>query len=164
MREKIKIVRPKIKNMIVRPKIVDPKKIPNLPACPDCPEIKPCPDCPKCPATVSLDSIKSVKKMTVNKPEILLRIRDNGFPDGDIISLELNGEIILSEYTLKKEEKEIPILLNPKKENTLVLIAHNMGERMPNTSVISIFDGAKNKKVILNADVNEPGAIRFLLK
>ena len=39
-----------------------------------------------------------------------------------------------------------------------------MGERRPNTSVITIFDGKKNKKVILNADLDKPGSIKFILK
>ena len=97
VRKKIKnvTVRTKTKEIIVRPKIVDPKKIPDPHPCPECPEIKPCPECPKCPATVSLDSLNNPNNVSVNKPDILLSIRDNGFPDGDIVSLELNGERIL---------------------------------------------------------------------
>ncbi|MEO1259947.1 MAG: hypothetical protein AAFZ15_14230 [Bacteroidota bacterium] len=163
VREKNVIVRSKVKNIIVRPKIVDPEKVPDPPTCPDCPATKPCPDCPKCPATVSPDSIENPVEVSVKESNILLRIRDNGIPDGDIISLELNGEIILLEHTLTKKEKEIPIILNPEKENLLVVIAHNMGKRSPNTSVISIYDGIKNKKVILNATMEKPQALQFIL-
>lgn len=173
VREKIKVVRPRIKNIVVRPKIVDPKKIPDPPPCPTCPEVVPCPECienvpcpecPECASVILLDSLDEVKNITVKNKDIVLSIRDNGFPDGDIVSIELNGEVVLSKYTLKKEEKEVPIYLDPEKENHLILIAHNVGEREPNTSVISIDDGIKNKKIILNADLKSPGVLRFVLE
>ena len=62
---------------------------------------------------------------------------DNLQEDGDIVSILVNGKIVLREYTLLNKPKPVEIELQ-KGLNTIVMYAHNLGEQSPNTAKRSI--------------------------
>ncbi|GJM33404.1 MAG: hypothetical protein DHS20C18_24050 [Saprospiraceae bacterium] len=152
--------------------------VPKFPApepCPTCPDPEPCPACPECPVVAAPipkkvseaelgRKVNTPENILVNQSEIVMSIRDNGIPDNDEVSLLFNGEWILEHHILTKKEKEIPIKLLPNAENILVLVAHNMGERSPNTSVITIKDGRRKRTIVLNADLDVSESVQFKVK
>lgn len=91
---------------------------------------------------------------------ITLRVGDFNQVDGDIISLFLNDELILSEHSLTNEYVTLRVKLKQKK-NILKVMAHNLGEIPPNTAEIQIERDGGFKKVILNSDAFSSEAIEI---
>lgn len=83
--------------------------------------------------------------------------------DGDIISLNLNGEWILKDLKVTKTKEKVNIKLS-KKKNILVLHAENLGDQPPNTAAISLYDGSKTQQIILNSDKGTSQAIKISLQ
>ena len=83
-------------------------------------------------------SIHYVNTLTVNSEEIRISLWDHGRKDGDIVSIYLNGEAIVSKYLLEYKKRVFDIKLDPSKPNDLFLYAHNLGQFPPNTVSIEI--------------------------
>ena len=94
---------------------------------------------------------------------ITLRVGDFNQVDGDIISLFLNDELLLSEHSLTNEYVTLRVELKQKK-NILKVMAHNLGEIPPNTAEIQIERDGGFKKVILNSDAFSSEAIEIYKK
>lgn len=110
-----------------------------------------------------LNSREIITKQEIKSKEEQIRIRiyDNSMVDGDIISLNWNGEWILRYFKVVKVPKEI--ILNLKKgENTLVMHAENLGKYPPNTAAIQIDRGSKQEVIILNSTMGSSEALRFI--
>lgn len=98
-------------------------------------------------------------KIKVKKPTVKIMVYDHQIVDGDIISLFLNDELILEEYTLIKEKNVITVTL-PEGDNKLILYAHNLGKYKPNTAGLVVDDGTgKPQTLILKSDLNESGVL-----
>ncbi|MBS1637220.1 MAG: hypothetical protein JST26_14975 [Bacteroidetes bacterium] len=100
------------------------------------------------------------EKMHLNAEQVVIRLWDKGKIDGDIISLYVNGEEVLHEYTLARDKKEIVVHLRPG-INRIVLHAINLGRVPPNTAAMEVDDGYKPKVIILNSDMNHSGALEI---
>ncbi|WP_431134260.1 hypothetical protein [Psychroserpens mesophilus] len=68
-----------------------------------------------------------------------IRCRDHEFPDGDMVQVVVNDEIIIPRLVLNENYKSFNI---PLKEgiNTVVFIALNQGESGPNTAEFLVYD------------------------
>ncbi|MFK7814279.1 MAG: hypothetical protein AB8B59_17405 [Maribacter sp.] len=104
-------------------------------------------------------SISYVKEMNVSGTDISINLWDHGRKDGDIVSIYLNGEAVVSKYLLDYAKKSFEIKLDPSKPNDLFLYAHNLGEFPPNTVSIEIKDGEEIKNVVLNSDLKSCEAV-----
>jgi hypothetical protein len=100
----------------------------------------------------------------IKKAEITLEIWDHKEIDGDVISLYLNEELILEEYTLQGTRHRITITIDTSKDNYLMLYAHNLGEITPNTAAISIDDGIEKQIRILRSDFDQSEMILLQYK
>lgn len=101
-------------------------------------------------------------EVTTDKEWMTIEVWDGNREDGDIISLNYNGEIILKEYLLKNKKKVLKIKLE-KGTSYLTLIAHNLGDIPPNTAAVSVIRNDGSKKVItLKSDMGTSEAIRFV--
>ena len=120
------------------------------------------------------NQIKKIKNRNVKKGEIIkvknkaisITVYDHQKDDGDIISLNYNGNYILEKFTLKNEKHKIDVLLDSDKAipNYLILYAHNLGEVSPNTVAVIVDDGVTQQRFILNADMNTSDVIYFRLE
>jgi hypothetical protein len=106
--------------------------------------------------------VVSTKIWKVNSNQITLNVWDNNKVDGDIISLKLNDNWVLTNSLLKKEKHAIPISLK-KRENELLLFAENLGSIPPNTAAVSIDDGTELRIFILNSDLGKSEMIKIIL-
>lgn len=66
-----------------------------------------------------------------------LSIYDSGKIDNDLINLYVDGKLVLENFSIKKEKKEIPIILS-KKRMSVKVVALNEGTSPPNTVKIEI--------------------------
>ncbi len=66
---------------------------------------------------------------------------DGGATDGDVVSLQLNDSMLLSNYTLMKKKKTVKVLLPAVGINILSIIAGNEGTDPPNTATLQLKDG-----------------------
>ncbi|WP_422079991.1 hypothetical protein [Ulvibacterium sp.] len=100
-----------------------------------------------------------VKELTVKGKEIRINLWDHGRKDGDIVSIYLNGEAVVSEYYLEYRKKTFEVQLDPSKPNDLFLYAHNLGKFPPNTVSIEILDGTDSENIVLNSDLKSCEAV-----
>jgi hypothetical protein len=90
-----------------------------------------------------------IHKLHCNSSSILLTIQDNNEMDYDKIAIEVNNDMILSNYTLSKQAKQLSIPL--KSEHTFIKIcALNEGNSAPNTAFINIQSTSFSKSFISN--------------
>ena len=102
-------------------------------------------------------------KIKVHAPKVTVYVWDHQSVDGDIISVNLNGEWVLKEYTLEKEKHSFEVELKEGK-NIFVLHALNLGEFKPNTAAIMVMDGYKVEQIILESNLNESGTLEINYK
>lgn len=103
------------------------------------------------------------QKVILSSDLVTAKIWDRGTVDGDIITLYLNGEDILDNYTTSKSKKEVQLHLRAG-ENYLVMYAVNLGKVPPNTASIEIEDGNKPKSITINSDAHKSGALEIVYK
>jgi len=104
-------------------------------------------------------SINYVKELNVTGENIKINLWDHGRKDGDIVSIYLNGEAVVSKYLLEYTKKVYELKLDSSKPNDLFLYAHNLGQFPPNTVSIEITDGKVSENVILNSDLKSCEAV-----
>ena len=83
-----------------------------------------------------------------------LGLRDHKIIDGDIVTILVNGHILVEAYELKKKMKwfDLPLI---KGENQITLFAENLGRKVPNTAAITLKSGKVKEEVILFSDLEE---------
>lgn len=104
-------------------------------------------------------NLNYVNEIQVKNENIKINLRDHGRVDGDIVSIYLNGEAVVSKYLLTYRNKTFDVKLDPNKSNDLFLYAHNLGKSPPNTVAIEIKDGPISEKIILNSDLKSCEAV-----
>lgn len=109
-------------------------------------------------------NINYVKELNVNSADIRINLWDHGRKDGDVVSIYLNGEAIVSKYLLEYSKKVFELKLDPSKPNDLFLYAHNLGQFPPNTVSIEIIDGEVTENIVLNSDLKSCEAVMINVK
>lgn len=100
-----------------------------------------------------------VKEIQVRSTNIQITLWDHGRTDGDIVSIYLNGEAIVSQHTLAYEKEHFDVTLDPNKSNDLFLYAHNLGKFPPNTVSIEVLDDTTSEKLVLDSDLKSCEAV-----
>lgn len=106
-------------------------------------------------------NFKEQESFTVKKSIINVRYWDNHTPDGDIISLYLNGELVVKNQKVESKYKELKLNLKPG-DNYLIMRAVNEGRIPPNTAAISVNDGQQTQTAILRAKKRKNVAIKIV--
>lgn len=109
-------------------------------------------------------SISYTKELLVETGNITISLWDHGRQDGDIVSIYLNGEPVVSKHTLTYKKKVYQVNLDTAKPNDLFLYAHNLGRFAPNTVSIEINDGSTAENIILNSDLKSCEAVLINVK
>ena len=91
---------------------------------------------------------------TVNDAKIEIALYDHRRIDGDIVTIYLNDEIIVSKLPLKRKKKKYRAKLKPG-ANTITLYAENLGEVPPNTAAIEILGGKQKIEQVLTSDLDQ---------
>ena len=105
------------------------------------------------------------KEIRLNNNKLILSISDDRKVDGDIITIILNGKVVLDHYPVVKEPKRIKIKLDKDIEKyELVFRAENEGETPPNTALVVVRTGKTTKKFHMKADLETNDVIYLLPK
>ncbi len=103
-----------------------------------------------------------VQTLVVNNPVIKVKLYDNGEIDGDTVSLYLNGALVLANQRLTTKAIEYTIYLEEDfAEQTLVMVAENMGRIPPNTALMIVEDGNKKHQLGITSTEQKNGMVRF---
>jgi hypothetical protein len=96
--------------------------------------------------------------LEVKSRKVRIRVWDNGVVDGDVLSLFLNGELLLKNYRVTRNKYSIPVTLE-KPVNYIILHAINTGSISPNTVAVSVDDGTTEQIVIVSSNLKTSGAV-----
>lgn len=102
---------------------------------------------------VDVERVLEVRSKTVR-----IRVWDNGTVDGDVLSLFLNGELIIKNYRVTRQKYEAIVKLD-KPTNFIILHALNLGSISPNTVAVSVDDGFGEQVVIISSNLDKSGAV-----
>lgn len=106
-----------------------------------------------------------VQTLIVSSEEIVIKLYDNGQIDNDTVSLYVNGELVLANkrlstapitYILKMDESS--------PDQTIVMVAENMGGIPPNTSLMVVQDGNNRHQVSITSTEQKNAMVRFRYK
>jgi hypothetical protein len=95
--------------------------------------------------------------------KVSLLIYDGGQEDGDVITVKVNGEVILRRHTITKDVKTIEVQLNSKK-TVIEVIADGVGTITTNTAIVEIHDDVNEIRAMTNLDKNQSTQIHILKK
>jgi len=107
--------------------------------------------------------IESDHTITVDKEVFEIELFDHMLLDGDIVSINFNGDWILEKQSLEKKPVKIKVQLNRQGKNYLLLHAENEGLKPPNTMGLSYFYKGKKKKELLKSNMQTSQVIEILL-
>ena len=79
---------------------------------------------------------------------VVVDVWDGGHVDGDKITMQLNGKVVLSDYTLIKTKKQLKLPLTGTGVNTIMITADNEGNEPPNTATLTLYDGAVKYNIL----------------
>jgi hypothetical protein len=96
----------------------------------------------------------STQIIKADSPVIDLLFYDHMIMDGDIVSINFNGDWILENVELEKAPQKLKLKLNETGKNYLILHAVSVGKRPPNTTAISYKYRGFKKEIILKSDLD----------
>ena len=105
----------------------------------------------------------SNRTIRVDSAKIEMNLYDHMIQDGDILSLNFNGDWILENHSLESKPKKLKLQLNQTGKNYLLLHAENVGTRPPNTMAISYYYKGKKKQIMLKSDLNSSELIEIVI-
>jgi hypothetical protein len=103
-----------------------------------------------------------VKTIITSANEVVIRIYDNGTVDNDTISVYLDKKLVLSKQRLS--EKAIVLKFNLDDVNNyheLVMVAENLGEIPPNTSLMVVDAGKTQQEVRITSTEQKNAVVIF---
>jgi len=120
------------------------------------------------PATISVPKVLTnrenalVKTITTDAKTVEINIYDNGTVDGDTVSVYVDKKLVLSKKRLT--EKAIPLTITLDDNinyHELVMVAENLGEIPPNTSLMVVKAGGKQYEVHITSTEQKNAVIVF---
>ena len=104
-----------------------------------------------------------LQDLNIVSDSIVLSFYDNGVVDGDMISVYINDQNVLSPTRLTEAATKKTVHLNSFNSDsiTLILVAENLGSLPPNTGLLVVQDGAKKYEVRFSADLQTNAALVF---
>ena len=92
-----------------------------------------------------------------------LEIFDHLKQDGDIISLNFNGDWIFQNLSLERKPRKFILKLNDKGKNFLILHAINEGSVPPNTIGINYVHKGRKKRYIMQSNLRTSQMVEIKL-
>lgn len=102
------------------------------------------------------------KSIKVDSNKVVFELYDHMIEDGDIVSINFNGDWVLEKHEITSKPYELKVQLNAVGKNYIILHAENVGRRPPNTMAVSYMYNGKKKQIIMKADLNTSEMIEIL--
>lgn len=96
----------------------------------------------------------STRTIKVDSVKFEVSLYDHMIEDGDVISLNFNGDWIVEKMPLMAKPKKLKLMLNSEGKNYFILHAENVGRRPPNTMAVDYFYRGRKQQIILKSDLN----------
>lgn len=114
------------------------------------------------PKDIAADSVavKETGTIEVKSRKLTISVWDYNTIDGDIISLKLGPDWLITNYQLTGDKYVIQTTLIGFAQD-LILYAHNVGMVPPNTAAISVYDGLSTQRVSLESNLESSEAIKI---
>ena len=110
---------------------------------------------------------KITRSTTVLKADDIvldLLLYDHMIQDGDIVSINFNGDWILEKAELERAPQKLKLRLNKEGRNFLILHADNVGKRPPNTMGIKYTYRGISKELTLKSDLDKSELIEIIIQ
>ncbi len=113
--------------------------------------------------TLTMSVVKSNENLNIftKTKNVIVSIYDAGKVDDDRVNLYLDGELILENYSITREKKEIPITIT-KALTSIKVTALNVGDSAPNTVKVEILDGPNLITTRTSLDTNESAVLTLV--
>ena len=118
----------------------------------------------KTPESIEGRKVNITSTTAVYAKKVILYIWDDDIVDGDVVSLNFNGNWILDHYTLTKERRAVTLILKPGEGNYIILYSNSAGTTGPCTAGVAMDDGFSVKEVSLLSNLKTSDAIKLMLK
>jgi hypothetical protein len=106
-----------------------------------------------------------LKTLTVSNSNIELRIYDDGAIDNDTVSVYYDNVLIVSKARLTDQPIIVHIKVEPSEHpHQLVMVAENLGDIPPNTSLLVVKDGEKSYEERIISTEQKNVQVNFLSK
>ena len=106
-----------------------------------------------------------LKTITVNHNTIEIRIYDDGAIDNDTVSVYYDNKLIISKARLTDQAITVHITVDPSDHpHQLVMVAENLGDIPPNTSLLVVNDGDKQYEERIISTEQKNVVIDFVYK
>jgi hypothetical protein len=117
------------------------------------------------PAVLQARTNELLKTLSVNHSDIELRIYDDGAIDNDTVSVYYDNKIIVSKARISDQPIIVHISVDPSDHpHQLVMVAENLGDIPPNTSLLVINDGEKRYEERIVSNEQKNVVINFVYK
>ena len=114
------------------------------------------------PKVLSNRENELVKRITINTKEVVIDIYDNGIIDNDTVSVYLDKKLVISKQRLT--DKPITFKFTMDEENDyheVVMVADNLGDIPPNTSLMIVKSGEKRYEVHIASTEQKNAVVIF---
>jgi hypothetical protein len=114
------------------------------------------------PKVLSTRKNEIVKTITTSAKELFVKIYDNGTIDNDTVSVYVDNRLVVSKQRLT--EKAITLKLNLDEKlnvHELVMVAENLGEIPPNTSLMIVTAGSEQYEVRITSTEQKNAVVVF---
>jgi len=106
-----------------------------------------------------------IKDIFVETDSIRITLFDNGYIDGDTVSIFYNKVPIINKQGLSAEGQNFYLVLDStQKEHELSMFAENLGKVPPNTALMVINDGINRYEIFMTSTLNSNGIVRIRTK
>lgn len=123
---------------------------------------KPNPVVTPTPAVIKNRSNELVKTLTVNDPNVIVKLYDNGEIDGDTISVYLDKKLVLAAKRLTASPLVIKFTMEEdEEEHELTMVAENLGTIPPNTSLMIVEAGEQRFDVRITSTEQKNAVVKF---
>jgi len=117
------------------------------------------------PGVIANRSNELVKSITVHNTEIYLNIYDDGAIDNDTVSVYYDNKLIISKARISDQPVKATLQIEPSGHpHELVMVAENLGDIPPNTSLMVVRDGDKKYEVRIVSTEQKNAVISFQYK
>ena len=106
--------------------------------------------------------IKSTRTIKVDTMIFDITLYDHKIVDGDIVSINFNGDWILEQYSLEGIATNLKLRLNKEGKNYLLLHAENEGRNPPNTMAVAYMYNGEKQIITLSSNLAESEMIEIL--
>jgi hypothetical protein len=103
-----------------------------------------------------------VKTLTISNNQVTVKLFDNGEIDGDTISVYLDNKMVLSEKRLTATPLVLHFDMNEQNdEHELTMVAENLGNIPPNTSLMIVEAGTQRFEVRITSTEQKNAVVKF---